>query len=85
MHEANLIKDLVRKVEAVVARENATRAVAVHLWVGALSHLSAEHLREHFAVASPTLAAARLVITTSTDLADPNADAVILESVEVGY
>jgi Zn finger protein HypA/HybF involved in hydrogenase expression len=78
------MQGLVREVEAVVARESATRAVAVHLWLGALSHLSAAHLREHFAAASPRLAATRLVITTSTDLADPNADAVILESVEVG-
>jgi hydrogenase nickel incorporation protein HypA/HybF len=83
MHEASLIKDLVRQVEAVVARESARRAVTVHLWLGALAHLSAEHLREHFATASPRLAATRLVITTSTDLADPNADAVILQGVEV--
>jgi len=84
MHEASLIQRLVREVEAVVARENATRAVAVHLWLGALAPLSAAHLREHFAATSPALAAARLEITTSTDLGDPNADAVILQGVEVG-
>ena len=48
MHEAALIDDLMRKIAEVAMRENAGRVTAVRVWLGALSHMSAQHFREHF-------------------------------------
>ena len=57
----------------------------VLVWLGALSHMSAEHFREHFdRDAAGTLAAgAELDCATSDDIADPHAMDVLLKDVEV--
>ena len=63
----------------------ARRVAGAKIWLGALSHLSAEHFREHFAIeARDTLAAgAVLEIEVSNDPADPHAQHVRLESVDL--
>jgi len=85
MHEASLMKDLMRKIETVAREQNARQVVGVSVKLGALSHMSATHFREHFAVASQgTLAAgAELKIEVLTDTTDPHAQEILLESVEV--
>ena len=57
----------------------------VSVWVGALSHMSAEHFREHFShAAAGTIAeAADLSVQVSTELDDPNAQSLLLQSVEI--
>jgi hydrogenase nickel incorporation protein HypA/HybF len=85
MHEASLIVDLLRRIEAVAAAEHARRVTGVTIWLGALSHLSPEHFAEHFAQESPGTIAegARLSITASDDPGHANAQDVLIESVEV--
>jgi hydrogenase nickel incorporation protein HypA/HybF len=85
MHEASLMRGLMRKIEEVAAGEGATGVVGVEVWLGALSHMSAAHFVEHFAQASAgTLAAgAKLDVTVSDDTTDPNAQDILLVSVEV--
>lgn len=76
---------LMRRVEEVCRQENAKRVVTVSVWLGALSHMSPEHFAEHFEEAARgTLAeGARLHTTASGDCGHPNAQDLLLESVEV--
>jgi hydrogenase nickel incorporation protein HypA/HybF len=85
MHEASLMRGLMRKIEQVAADESAAGIVGVEVWLGALSHMSAAHFAEHFAQASAgTLAeGAKLDVTVSDDTAHPNAQDILLVSVEV--
>ena len=85
MHEASLINDLIKKINTVVMEQGGKRAVAIKLRLGALSHISSEHLREHFQVASKHTASegAYLECSISEDLSDPLAQEILLESVEV--
>ena len=84
MHETALVRDIIRRIEDVARGMNAGRVTGAKVWLGALSHLSAEHFREHFAIeASDTVAAnAALDIEVSQDPDDPNAQHVRLESVD---
>lgn len=85
MHEASLMNDLMRKIETVAREQNAAQVLGVSVRLGALSHMSANHFREHFAVASKgTLAeGASLNIEVLTDRKDPHAQEILLESVEI--
>lgn len=85
MHETGLVRDLIRRIDQAAAANGAARVSGVRVWLGALSHLSADHLREHFVVEARGSIAegARLVITESDDLADPDAQHVRLESLEM--
>lgn len=85
MHEYHLMADLMKKIEAVAAKQRAKKVVALKVWLGALSHFSKEHFQEHFDQASKgTLAeGARLEIELSDDFSHPQAQGVLLKSVEV--
>ncbi len=85
MHERRLIADLVRELEHVAAAEGGGRVVRVHVRLGALSHLTPEHFREHFADATQgsCAAGADVVAETDDDIAAPAAQGVVLESVEL--
>ncbi len=85
MHEASLINDLIKKINTVVMEQGGKKAVTIKVRLGALSHISGEHLREHFQVASQhtTLEGACLECKISEDLNDPLAEEILLESVEV--
>jgi hydrogenase nickel incorporation protein HypA/HybF len=84
MHEAGLMRDLMRKINDLAAAENASRVTGVTVWLGALSHMSPGHFQEHFdQAAAGTLAeGARIRCETSGDIADPNADGILLRSIE---
>jgi hydrogenase nickel incorporation protein HypA/HybF len=79
------MRDLMREIETVARADGATRVTRVAVRLGALSHFTPEHFREHFADASPgTLAeGAEVDARIVEDLGDPNAAGVVLESVEV--
>ncbi len=79
------MRGLMRKIEEVAAAEGAMRVVGVEVWLGALSHLSAEHFAEHFALAAAGTVAegATLEVTVSEDTGHPNAQDIMLVSVEV--
>lgn len=85
MHEEAMLKDVVRKAEEVARREKAARVTRVRLWVGARSHLAGPELRERWehAVTGTTLSGSHVEIETSSDGTDPNAESVILRSVDV--
>jgi len=85
MHEASLMRNLMKQVDEVAQNENARRVVAVSVWLGALSHMTEEHFGEHFrqAAAGTVAEDARLEVFLSDDATHPNAQDVLLESVEV--
>ena len=85
MHERALMTDLLREIEAVARADGATRVTRVSVRLGALSHFTEEHFREHFVDASRgTLAEGAVVdAVLEDDLEDPRATGVVLQSVEV--
>lgn len=85
MHEYHLMLDLMKKIEAVAAKQRAKKVVRLTVWLGALSHFSKEHFQEHFdQAAKGTLAeGARLELELSDDFSHPQAQGVLLKSVEV--
>lgn len=85
MHEASLIKDLVRRIEQIAADEQAAKVVSVGVWLGALSHMSADHFREHFshATAGTCAQGANLEIELSDDVSDPHAQDLLLRRVDI--
>ena len=85
MHEASLMADLVRKITTLADAQQASKVIGVHLTLGALSHISPDHLRQHFVQATQgTIAAdARLDIDARTDITEPLAQDIRLDSIEV--
>ena len=85
MHERALMADLMREIEEIARADGATRVTRVSVRLGALSHFTEEHFREHFADASRgTLAQGAAVdALPADDLDDPRAAGVVLESLEV--
>jgi hydrogenase nickel incorporation protein HypA/HybF len=85
MHERALMTDLMREIEAVARADGAERVTRVSVRLGALSHFTPEHFREHFVDASRgTLAEGAVVdAVLADDLDDPRAGGVVLESLEV--
>jgi hydrogenase nickel incorporation protein HypA/HybF len=85
MHEMSLMRGLMRQIEELAAQEGASTVTSIRLRLGALSHFSPEHFREHFARVAPGTCAegATLEISTSDDIHDPHAQHVRIESLEV--
>ena len=85
MHEASLMKGLMRRLDELADAEGARRITAVSVWLGALSHMSAAHFTEHFedAAAGSIAEGARLDIDVSENMEDANAQEILIRSVEV--
>ena len=85
MHEFSLVKDLIRKITSLAHERHASRITSVTVKLGALSHISQEHFREHFIHASLGTVAEGAWLHTEvlTDLTDPHAQEILLESIEV--
>jgi hydrogenase nickel incorporation protein HypA/HybF len=85
MHEGTLVNDLVCKVTSVARAEHATKVTAIAVKVGDFSHVSADHLREHFALAvHGTIAErARLDVEAVSNADDPDALEIVLDSIEI--
>ncbi|GIU93544.1 MAG: hypothetical protein KatS3mg012_0001 [Gaiellaceae bacterium] len=85
MHERALMDDLLRKVLAVAEAEGATAVTRIRVRLGALSHFTPDHFREHWEDASRgTLAEGAEVEARLDDaLTGEAAQGVVLESVEV--
>ena len=85
MHERALMDDLVCKVLEVAAAEQATAVTRIRVRLGALSHFTPGHFREHWVNATlGTLAEGSEVdATLDDDAAAAAAQGVVLESVEV--
>lgn len=85
MHEEALLADLLRKLDEVARAQGTAHVARVQLWVGALSHFSEAGLRNRWALVTVGTVAdrARLDVTVSSDLTDPRATQLVLESVDV--
>jgi hydrogenase nickel incorporation protein HypA/HybF len=85
MHDRALMRDLLARIVEVSDAEEASRVTRIVVRLGALSHFTPSHFREHFAEASEgTVAAgAEVEATLDDDLDAPTAHGVVLESVEV--
>jgi len=85
VHERALMRDVMRKIDEVARAGGAARVTRVGVRLGALSHFSAEHFREHFVdAARGTIAeGATIDAVLDTDISDSRARDVVVESVEV--
>lgn len=85
MHEQALMNDLMRKLEAEARSEGGRHVTSIRVRLGALSHFTADHFREHFADASRGTIAegAAVEVELATNPTEAHADGVVLESIEL--
>jgi len=85
MHDRALMADLMRHILEAAAEENARSVTGVSVRLGALSHMTPDHFREHFEESAAGTIAAGAVVTASmsADIHDPHAEGVWLEGIEV--
>lgn len=85
MHEMSLMNNLMRQIETLAREHDAKTVSGIKVRLGALSHFSKEHFKEHFdIVAKGSLAEdAQLDIELLTDENDPLAYDIVLEEIEV--
>jgi len=85
MHERAVLQDLVSRIAAIASAEGASRVTRVTLRLGALSHFTPEHFREHFEDATRGTVAEGAAVDASMDdvLTDAYARDVVLESIEL--
>ena len=87
MHERALMTDLMREIEAVARADGATCVTRVSVRLGALSHFTPDHFEEHFEDAARGTVAegAEVQAELSSDVTDPGAQGVRLETVEFEF
>lgn len=85
MHEFSLMNDLLKKILKIAEEQNARKIIRVKVNLGALSHISKNHFLEHFkeGIKGTIIESAEIVVEVKTDIKDPSAQDIILESVEV--
>jgi hydrogenase nickel incorporation protein HypA/HybF len=85
VHEQALMRDLMQKITAEARAESAARVTRIRVRLGALSHLTEDHFREHFEEASRGTVAdgAAVEAELGIDPTEPHAQGVVLESIEV--
>ena len=85
MHEKALMDDLMRKIEAEASTEGGARVTRIRVRLGALSHFTEAHFREHFEHASHGTIAegAEVEAELRTDPTEPDAQGVVLESIDL--
>jgi hydrogenase nickel incorporation protein HypA/HybF len=85
VHEHALMRNVMRRIEEVAAEQGADRVTHVTVRLGALSHFTPEHFREHFVDASrDTIAEGATVdAVVDVDVAADRARDVVIESVEI--
>jgi hydrogenase nickel incorporation protein HypA/HybF len=77
--------DLMRTIESRAGAQGALRVTRIRVRLGALSHFTSAHFREHFELASRGTLAEGAVVDTDlrTDPTDAEAQGVVLESIDV--
>jgi hydrogenase nickel incorporation protein HypA/HybF len=85
MHERALMSDLLRSITAEAQSQGGHRVTRIRVSLGALSHFTEAHFREHFDdAARGTIAEGAAVdAEVGTDPTDAHARSVVLESIEL--
>jgi hydrogenase nickel incorporation protein HypA/HybF len=85
MHELSLVPNLIQKIESIACAHGNRKVIGVKIKLGALSHTSPEHFREHFIrLSQGTIAeGAKLDIEILRDITDPYTQEIILDAIEV--
>lgn len=85
MHEVGMMKSLMNKILTLAAEQEAVKVTKVTVALGALSHMSADHFKEHFDIAAKGTIAegAEIEAELSNDIADPHALDVLLTSIDI--
>ncbi|MGI4993526.1 hydrogenase/urease maturation nickel metallochaperone HypA [Halobacteriovorax sp. GFR7] len=85
MHEFSLINNLIGKIETLANENKASKVTRVKVTLGALSHISAEHFKDHFyeGVRGTVAQDAKLDIVKLSDTSHPQAEEIILDSIDV--
>jgi hydrogenase nickel incorporation protein HypA/HybF len=85
VHEQALMNDLMRKILAEADTAGAARVVGISVRLGALSHFTPGHFREHYEDASGGTIAegATVAAELRTDPTEPEAQGVVLASIEI--
>jgi hydrogenase nickel incorporation protein HypA/HybF len=85
VHEKALMDDLMRTIESQARAEGALRVTRIRVRLGALSHFTPAHFREHFEDASRGTLAESAEVETElrTDPTEAEAQGVVLESIDV--
>jgi len=85
MHERKLMDDLMQEIERQARAAEAGRVTRVRVRLGALSHFTEAHFCEHFVDAARGGIAEGAEVETElrTDPTEPEAQGVVLESIEV--
>lgn len=87
MHEQSLMDALLKKILQLAQQEQATKVTKVCVKLGALSQLDEAHFKEHFDIsAKGTIAEDALILAEmDLDINDPNANFVVLKSIDVAH
>lgn len=85
MHERKLMDDLMQKIASEAESAGAQRVTKVRVRLGALSHFTEAHFREHFVDAARGTVAENAEVDAElrTDPTEPEAQGVVLEAIEV--
>lgn len=85
MHEQTLIRDVMSRIDEIARAEGATRVTKIQLRLGALSHVTPAHFREHFEDAARGTVAEGATVAAEVvgDAKSERARDVVLESVEI--
>jgi hydrogenase nickel incorporation protein HypA/HybF len=85
MHEQALLRDVMLRIDELARAEGASRVTRVQVRLGALSHFTPAHFREHFEDASVGTVAEGAVVDARVvgDATGAGARDVVIESVEV--
>lgn len=87
MHEHSLMNNLMSKILGLAEKEQAGQVTKVSVKLGALSHMSAEHFKEHFDIAAKGTIAENATIDAeeAQDMHDPHAQTILLKSIDVAH
>lgn len=85
MHDRALMRDLIGRIDELAAEEEAAAVTRIEVRLGALSHFTPEHFREHFEDAARGTRAegAEVMATLSDDTSATDAAGVVLETIEL--
>jgi len=74
-----------QKILMLAAKDQARQVTRVSVFLGALSHMSAEHFKEHFSISAKGTIAENAVLDAfeSDDIDDKHANSILLKSIDV--